>query len=57
MLHTSYFDDLPIRDGGQVPELAKARNVSFIDIESGHWPMITAPTELARMLSQAGQET
>jgi pimeloyl-ACP methyl ester carboxylesterase len=41
---------------GLVPELAKSRNVSFLDIDSGHWPMISAPAELARLLSQVAQE-
>ena len=41
---------------GELPELAKSRNVSFIDIDSGHWPMITAPAELARLLVQAAEE-
>ena len=40
---------------GEVPELAKARTVSFIDIDSGHWPMVSAPAELARVLSQAAE--
>jgi len=40
-------------DGGEVPELAKAAHVSYVDIDSGHWPMITAPAELARLLSEA----
>jgi pimeloyl-ACP methyl ester carboxylesterase len=41
---------------GEVPELAKAKTVSFIDIDSGHWPMVSAPAELARVLSQAAGE-
>lgn len=40
-------------DHGQIPELAKSKEVSFIDIDSGHWPMISAPDELARLLAQA----
>jgi pimeloyl-ACP methyl ester carboxylesterase len=44
-------------DHGEVPELAKSKNISFIDIDSGHWPMITAPAELARLLSQAAEES
>ena len=44
-------------DQGEIPELAKAKSVSFIDIDSGHWPMITAPAELARILSRAAQES
>jgi pimeloyl-ACP methyl ester carboxylesterase len=42
---------------GEVPELAKSKNVSFLDIDSGHWPMISAPAELARLLSQAAEES
>jgi pimeloyl-ACP methyl ester carboxylesterase len=45
-----------IQDGA-VPELAKAEQVSFIDIDSGHWPMITRPAELASLLSQAAPES
>ena len=36
---------------GEVPELAKSKNVVFADIDSGHWPMISAPAELARLLA------
>ena len=42
---------------GEVPELAKSRNVSFAGIDSGHWPMISAPAELARLLAQAAEES
>jgi pimeloyl-ACP methyl ester carboxylesterase len=41
---------------GEAPELAKSKNVSYIDIDSGHWPMISAPAELARLLAQAAEE-
>lgn len=44
-------------DGGDVPELAKARHLSYVDIDSGHWPMISAPVELAHLLSQAAEES
>jgi pimeloyl-ACP methyl ester carboxylesterase len=44
-------------DHGEVPELANSSNVSFVDIDSGHWPMISAPAELARILSQAAEES
>jgi pimeloyl-ACP methyl ester carboxylesterase len=36
--------------GGDVPELAAAKHVDFVDIDSGHWPMFTKPVELARLL-------
>jgi pimeloyl-ACP methyl ester carboxylesterase len=42
---------------GAIPELAKSKNVSFTDIDSGHWPMISAPAELARLLAQAAGES
>jgi pimeloyl-ACP methyl ester carboxylesterase len=36
---------------GEAPELAKAANVEYVDIDSGHWPMITQPVVLARILA------
>jgi pimeloyl-ACP methyl ester carboxylesterase len=44
-------------EDGEVPELAKSRNVSFLDIDSGHWPMISVPAELARLLAQAAEQS
>lgn len=38
-------------EGGDIPELAKAANVSYVDIDSGHWPMFSKPTELAAVLN------
>lgn len=40
---------------GDVPELAAARHVSYLDIDSGHWPMVSQPAELARVLHAAAQ--
>jgi pimeloyl-ACP methyl ester carboxylesterase len=42
---------------GEVPELAKAKNVSYVDIDSGHWPMFSAPAKLARLLAQLAEES
>lgn len=36
---------------GQLPELAKAKHLEFVDIDSGHWPMVSKPVELARLLA------
>ena len=36
---------------GEVPELARARHLQYVDIESGHWPMFTRPGELADRLA------
>jgi len=38
---------------GQMPELERVSTLSFVDIESGHWPMVTRPAELARILDEA----
>ncbi|MFF3350876.1 alpha/beta fold hydrolase [Streptomyces sp. NPDC002779] len=40
-------------NAGDVPELARAQHVDFADIDSGHWPMVTKPAELARILAAA----
>ena len=40
-------------DAGDVPELSRAARVDFEDIDSGHWPMVTQPAELARILNAA----
>ena len=37
-------------EGGDVGELARARHLSYVDIDSGHWPMLTQPAELSRLL-------
>ena len=41
---------------GDVPELAKAKHVEFVDIDSGHWPMFSQPTELARLLADVAAQ-
>jgi pimeloyl-ACP methyl ester carboxylesterase len=38
---------------GDVPELANAKHLEYVDIDSGHWPMFTKPAELARLLAAA----
>lgn len=43
-------------EGGDVPELARARRVDYVDIESGHWPMYTRPDELARLLADCAAD-
>jgi pimeloyl-ACP methyl ester carboxylesterase len=42
---------------GEVSELAKSTNISLLDIDSGHWPMISAPTDLARLLLRVAEES
>jgi pimeloyl-ACP methyl ester carboxylesterase len=43
-------------DSGDLPELAKAKHLELVDIDSGHWPMLTKPAELARLLAAAAPE-
>lgn len=43
-------------DAGDVPELARAKHLDFVDIESGHWPMFSRPVELAQILAAAAGE-
>jgi pimeloyl-ACP methyl ester carboxylesterase len=38
---------------GDLPELAKAKHLDLVDLDSGHWPMFTKPAELARLLAEA----
>ena len=40
---------------GDLPELARAEHLDLVDIDSGHWPMFTQPTELARLLAAAAE--
>ena len=40
---------------GEIPELARAKDLSYADIGSGHWPMITRPPALARLLAQVAE--
>jgi pimeloyl-ACP methyl ester carboxylesterase len=37
-------------DAGDLPELARARRLSLVDIDAGHWPMVSCAAELARLL-------
>ncbi len=43
-------------DAGDVPELAKATHLDFVDIDSGHWPMVSKPVELAQILAAAAAQ-
>nr|WP_233604375.1 alpha/beta hydrolase [Micromonospora sp. HM5-17] len=38
-------------NAGDLPELAKAKHLDLVDINSGHWPMYTRPVELAQLLA------
>lgn len=38
---------------GDLPELAAIRRLRFANLDSGHWPMITRPYDLAVLLDEA----
>lgn len=38
---------------GEVPELAAATRLTLVDLDSGHWPMFSAPQALAAVLHEA----
>jgi pimeloyl-ACP methyl ester carboxylesterase len=40
---------------GDAPELSRAKHLEYVDIDSGHWPMLTRPAELARLLAAAAR--
>ena len=40
-------------DAGDVPELADAKALELVDLDSGHWPMFTQPAALAALLDEA----
>jgi pimeloyl-ACP methyl ester carboxylesterase len=41
---------------GDLPELAKAKHLDLVNIDSGHWPMFTKPLELAQLLAAAAAD-
>lgn len=42
-------------EAGQIPELARAKHLELVDIDSGHWPMATRPAELAHLLARVAE--
>jgi pimeloyl-ACP methyl ester carboxylesterase len=42
-------------DGGDLPELERAERVELVDLETGHWPMFSAPEEFARVIAEAAE--
>jgi pimeloyl-ACP methyl ester carboxylesterase len=41
---------------GELPELARVEQLDLVDIDSGHWPMVSRPKDLARMLAGAAAD-
>jgi pimeloyl-ACP methyl ester carboxylesterase len=38
---------------GDVPELARIKEVDYVDLPGGHWPQLTQPEQLARVILDA----
>jgi pimeloyl-ACP methyl ester carboxylesterase len=43
-------------DGGDVSELAAVHEVEYVDLPGGHWPQLTQPEALARIILQAAEK-
>lgn len=43
-------------EDGDVAELEEVTDLTFVDLDSGHWPMFTRPADLAALLAQAADE-
>nr|WP_218847275.1 alpha/beta hydrolase [Psychromicrobium silvestre] len=43
-------------DAGEIPELTAVKQLELIDIDSGHWPMISKPEILAQLLASLANE-
>lgn len=43
-------------DAGEPPELSRVKHLDLVDIDSGHWPMLTRPRELADILIAAASQ-
>ncbi|WP_420451991.1 alpha/beta fold hydrolase [Ilumatobacter sp.] len=41
---------------GDVPELDRVERLDLVDIDSGHWPMITQPDNLAQLIADAAED-
>ncbi|NNN04120.1 MAG: alpha/beta hydrolase [Acidimicrobiaceae bacterium] len=44
-------------DAGYLPEVEALRDVTFVDLDSGHWPMLSCPDRLTELLSRILLET
>ena len=42
---------------GDLPELSAAADVEYVDLDSGHWPQVTRPRELAEAIARAADRT
>jgi len=41
---------------GDIPELDRVEHLDLVDIVSGHWPMVTRPADLARLIADAADD-
>ena len=44
-------------EGGHLPEVSALRDVEYVDLGGGHWPQLTQPENLARVLVEAAEST
>lgn len=44
-------------DAGYMPEFERTASLSMVNIDSGHWPMLSKPSELAAIIAEAATST
>lgn len=42
-------------EADELPELARVERLSYVDLDSGHWPMVSVPRRLARVLAEIAE--
>lgn len=50
-------DAQDVIDAGNAPELAAAQHVQLVDMDCGHWPMVSCPDKLADVLADIAAST
>ena len=43
--------------GGDLPELAAVKELEYVDLPAGHWPQLTRPVDLARVILDSAAAT
>ncbi len=43
-------------EGGHLPEVARLEHVELVDLPTGHWPQLTRPADLARIIAERTED-
>lgn len=55
-LHSTQVQEMAAAGHPMFTEVTAFKNVSFVDLETGHWPMWSRPAELAQIINSAAIE-